>query len=315
MIFLRSCCEIEVYSCSSIKQRGQKHISNQKQGAATSGNLRQLSCCDNATNSDLFDRMHYFLICESVMMHNTDDDVPHYQRESVTHAEVFTALVTGTRPVYFQTDEESPLWGGGTMFIAQWKDKQFAITARHVFTNCDASPQHTRILFPGFKIALPIIGMYAPSFPGNEAQQDLEDMTCLLIRKEFELDEDMHWYAWNMERFWRPATDLQIGQQIFAVGFPNTDDRYDWENQRVNEMPVISVGMLGIDSLGPGTYCIDTAEFEYNIDGCSGGPVFARFDGFFHYVGLIIRGGSKARKIYFVGAEYVTWMLDNSGPN
>lgn len=243
-----------------------------------------------------------------------EEALPHYLRDYVTPGEVYTALVTGTRPVYFQSDEQSPIWGGGTMFIAQWKDKQFAITARHVFTNSGANPKHTRILFPGFHVALPLRGMYVPSFPGFDAQQDLEDMACLLIDDDFELDEDMHWYAWNMERFWMHASRLEVGQQIFAVGFPNTEDRYDWENQRLNEMPVISIGKLGTDSLGEGTYCIDTAEFEYDIDGCSGGPVFARFQGLFHYVGLIIRGGAKARKIYFVGSEFVTWMLENSGP-
>lgn len=235
---------------------------------------------------------------------------PHYERDFITVAEIYTALVTGTRPIYFQANADEPLWGGGTLFMAQWKKKQFAITAKHVLKNSGANPRHTRILFPGFQVALPLRDMYSPSFPNTEAQQDLEDMVCLLVHDDFKLDEQMHWYAWDMERFWRPASELKPGQQLFAVGFPNTEDRYDWENQKVNETPLIAVGMLSKDSLGPGTYCIDTAEFACDIDGCSGGPVFARFDGFFHYVGIIIRGGSKARKIYFVDAAYVTFMLE-----
>lgn len=56
---------------------------------------------------------------------------PHYERDFITVAEIYTALVTGTRPIYFQANADEPLWGGGTLFMAQWKKKQFAITAKH----------------------------------------------------------------------------------------------------------------------------------------------------------------------------------------
>lgn len=240
-------------------------------------------------------------------------DVPHYERDQLAIGEVFVALVTGTRPVYFQENESTPLWGGGSLFIAQWNGKQFAITAKHVFTNAGANPAHTRILFPGYSVALPILGMSTPTFPGYATREDLEDIAVLRLDHESDLDgEKLTWYAWNMNLFWRSAIDLTPGQQLFAVGFPSTEDRYDWENQRVQEMPMIAVGKLSEESLGEGLYCIETAEFEHDIDGSSGGPVFARFNGFFHYVGLIIRGGSTAHKVHFIDAAFVTFVLDQA---
>lgn len=241
------------------------------------------------------------------------NDIPHYERDQLSISEVFEALVTGTRPVYFQENEATPLWGGGTLFIAQWKGKQFAITAKHVLTNAGANPAHTRILFPGYRVALPTLGMLTPTFPRFEARQDLEDIAVFRLDHESDLDgEALIWYSWKMDRFWRSARDLAKGQQLFAVGFPSTEDRYDWENQRVQEMPMIVVGKLSEESLGEGLYCIDTAEFERDIDGSSGGPVFARFNGFFYYVGLMIRGGSKAQKIHFIDAAFVTFVLEHA---
>ncbi|MEN9844623.1 MAG: hypothetical protein RLZZ612_2452 [Pseudomonadota bacterium] len=237
--------------------------------------------------------------------------VPHYERDELAISEVFDALVTGTRPVYFQENESTHLWGGGSMFIAQWKEKQFAITAKHVFTNAKANPTHTRIFFPGYKVALPILGIYTPTFENYAAREDLEDIAVLRLNHEVALqDEELAWHAWRMDLFWRSAKDLAAGQQLFAVGFPSTEDRYDWDNQRVNEMPMIAIGKLSEDSLGDGLYCIETATFEHDIDGSSGGPVFARFNGLFHYVGLIIRGGTKAQKIHFIDAAFVIFVLE-----
>lgn len=241
------------------------------------------------------------------------NDLPHYERDQITIDEVFDALVTGTRPVYFQENETTPLWGSGTLFIALWKGRQFAITAKHVFTNFEADPRHTRILFPGYRVALPLLGILTPNFPEYETREDLEDIAVLQLNHESDLDgEPLEWYAWKMELFWRSAKELTPGQQLFAVGFPSTDDRYDWENQRIKEMPMIVIGKLSENSLGDGLFCIDTAEFDRDIDGASGGPVFARFNGLFHYVGLMIRGGSKAQKIHFIDAVFVTFILDQA---
>lgn len=243
-------------------------------------------------------------------------DVPHYERDQLAIGEIFAALVTGTRPVYFQKSQETPIWGGGSLFIAQWKGKQFAITAKHVFTNARANPAHTRILFPGYRVALPTTGISTPTFPGFETRDDLEDIAVLRLNHKPDLvGKSLAWYAWNMDAFWRSARDLMPDQQLFAVGFPSSEDRYDWDNQRVRETPLVIVGKLSKESIGEGLYCMETAEFEHNIDGSSGGPVFARFNGFFHYVGLMIRGGAEARKVHFIDAAFVTFVLEDACKN
>ena len=42
----------------------------------------------------------------------------------------------------------------------------------------------------------------------------------------------------------------------------------------------------------------------------SGGPVFARFNQIFHYVGMSVRGGGTPPTIHFIGSEYVLRYLD-----
>ena len=241
------------------------------------------------------------------------DDVPHHEMGDLLVAEIYDALVTGTRPVYFQETPESFIWGSGSLFIAAWKGEQFAITAKHVFTNAKADPKHTRLFFAGYKVALPIAGVSTPSFPNHASREDVEDIAVLRLQTDADLDgEALAWHSWRMDVFWRSAEDLVVGQSLYAAGFPSNDDRFDYDNNKLNEVPLVSVGKLGEDSLGPGLFCMDTAEFDRSIAGSSGGPVFARFGGFFHYVGMIIRGGSEARKIHFLDAKFVTFTLDQA---
>lgn len=238
---------------------------------------------------------------------------PHYLRETLSYAEIHEALVTGTRPIYFQENAGTPIWGAGTLFVAQWKGMKFAITAKHVIKNCGANPKHTRLLFPGYKVALPISGALTFNLPKHDNREELEDIFIFKIDHKSDLDdEELEWYAWNMSIFWKPAYKLERGQQIFAVGFPSTDDRYDWERQKIKESPLIAVGMLGVSEFGEGIYTIDCAEFDCDLSGISGGPVFAQFDGLFHYVGMIIRGGAEAKKIHFIDSIYITFVLNEA---
>lgn len=64
------------------------------------------------------------------------NSVPHYERDRLAIGEIYDALVTGTRPIYFQENQAKPIGESGSLFIAQWKQKQFAITVKHVFANC-----------------------------------------------------------------------------------------------------------------------------------------------------------------------------------
>lgn len=236
-------------------------------------------------------------------------NVPHYERDELLIAEIYEALVTGTLPVFFAESSEGYLWGKGTLFMVQWGAHQFAVTAKHVIENQQANWKHLRILIPGYKVALPLSTASTPSHPNHECKEDVEDIFVFHIEKDPDLDgEHLVWYTWRMKELWMSASKLEVGQQIFAVGYPFIDDRYDYDGNKVKTPPLIAVGKLSPDSIGADIYTIECEEFDMDLNGISGGPVFARFSGIFHYVGIIIRAGQKARKIHFVDASYVTFI-------
>ncbi|GAB2527170.1 trypsin-like serine peptidase [Microbulbifer agarilyticus] len=240
-------------------------------------------------------------------------NVPHFEREELLISEIHDALVTGTLPVFFSENPEDYIWGKGSLFLCQWGDYQFAITAKHVIENQNADYKKLRILFPGYKVALPVLRATTPNYPNHECREEVEDIFVWQVDNDPDLDgEELEWHAWRMNQFWMPASKLEMGQQLFAVGYPFIDERYDYENNKINVPPLVSIGKLSSDSIGKDIYTIDCDEFEVDLNGISGGPVFARFDGLFHYVGLIIRAGKKARKIHFVDATYVTFVLNEA---
>lgn len=241
----------------------------------------------------------------------TMDSSPHYSRDDLFIDEIYSALVTGARPVFFQETEGDFIWGKGTLFLVQWGKRQFAVTAKHVIDNQRANPQHLRILIPGYKVALPLTGASTSNHPNHECREDVEDIFVWHVDREPDFGgEELVWHTWRMKEFWMPASKLEPGQQIFAVGYPFVDHRYDYEAMKLNTPPLIAIGKLSRDQLGDDVYTIDCEEFTCDLNGISGGPVFARFEGFFFYVGIIIRAGRAAKKIHFVDAAYVTFILD-----
>ncbi|WP_020405910.1 hypothetical protein [Hahella ganghwensis] len=244
------------------------------------------------------------------------DSSPHNSRYELSINEIYTALVTGTRPVFFQETEGDFIWGIGTLFLAQWGGKQFAITAKHVIDNQGVNPQHLRIFIPGYKVALPLVGASTSNHPNHECREEVEDIFVWQIDKEPDFGgEELSWHTWRMKEFWMPANILKTGQQIFAVGYPDVDNRYDYEAMKLETPPLIAIGKLSSDQLGNDVYTIDCDDFTCDLNGISGGPVFARFDGYFFYVGMIVRAGRIAQKIHFVDAIYVTLLLDQIEKN
>jgi hypothetical protein len=200
--------------------------------------------------------------------------VPHYLRNWVHSEEVYLALVSGTRPIYFQASEDAFIWGSGSLFVVAWKGYQFAVTAKHVFTKSGANPMHTRILFPDSQVALPLIGAYWPEFPGHESQEEVEDLYLLQIDGEsphLQEDDAPNYFLWRLEEYWVPAKLLDEDTQVFAVGYPTTDELFDYANQKLREMAMVAIGKLKKGN-GEGRFKIDCAEFPMEIGGASGGP-------------------------------------------
>jgi len=237
------------------------------------------------------------------------------QASQLAWLEIEQALLTGTRPVCFQKsygtpDWENPRWGGGSLFFVQHGEHQFAVTAKHVIDNLDANPDHFRLLLPAQQ-TLPIVDGHSP--PQSAEHYDHEtDIFAWEIDQKAELTEDTEWWTWRMDELVKPATDLVSGQRLYAVGFPELEESYDHVNFDINEHPFIASGRLVDNQSVEGFFTIDCDEDLPDVDfnGMSGGPVFARFDDIFHYVGMIVMGCGRVKKLHFIDSRYVLDLFD-----
>ncbi|SEE66328.1 hypothetical protein SAMN04490198_2308 [Pseudomonas palleroniana] len=162
-------------------------------------------------------------------------------------------------------------------------------------------------MLPESPVPLDMYGGISPSHDLPPDRDELDDIYAWHI-KGYPGSNNGFW-AWDLERWSKPATDLSPGQQLYAAGYPDLDDRYDFENFKINEIAVIITGVAA-GVLLDGVHVMDIEEVDHDLNLLSGGPVFAKFDDKFYYVGMILRGRSQSRKLNFLDSKYVIKLLD-----
>jgi len=247
----------------------------------------------------------------AAMLGITEEDFQAIAKASIDEADrisfesTLEALLPGTHPVQFIEDTGVP-WGTGTLFLVEWKSHQFAITATHVIEAAHAKPEQVNLLLPGREVPIPIIKDQCVDFQDNKGEY-LDIYGWALDRNS---DNNVAWYAWDLNHFWRPVTDLQVGQTLFVLGYPNTEEKIDYEKMEMQWHPLLVRGKLS--EVGDDGYCtIDCADFSVDVDGMSGSPVFALFGGMYFFVGLAQWGGTVARKLHFLDSGKITLALDS----
>jgi hypothetical protein len=214
------------------------------------------------------------------------------------------SLLPGTHPVQYIEDCGIP-WGTGTLFLIDWKSHQFAITATHVIRAANAKPEQVNLLLPGRDVAIPILKDHCVDF--QDIQGDYLDIYGWELDRSN--DKNVTWYAWDLNHFWRPVSDFQIGTTLFVLGYPNTEDKIDYEKMEMQWHPLVVRGKLS-EVRDNGHCTIDCADFSVDVDGMSGSPVFAFVGGMYFFVGLAQWGGTSARKLHFLDAAKITTALD-----
>ncbi|KAF1312147.1 hypothetical protein BLX42_05050 [Pseudomonas sp. SG-MS2] len=223
-----------------------------------------------------------------------------------------TAILTGTRPVLFQTTPgptsyDNAQWGGGSLFVVRWGGVDFAVTALHVIEKLGADRKEFRLLLPDAPVPLDMYGGISPSSDVPPDRDELDDIYAWHIKGYPESNKGF--WSWNLEQWSKPATDLALGQELYAAGYPELEDRYDFENFKVNEIAAIVLGVAS-GVLLEGVHVMDTEAVDHELNLLSGGPVFAKFDDRFYYVGMVLRGNSKSRKLNFLCSKYVIRLLE-----
>lgn len=234
--------------------------------------------------------------------------------EKAAWADIESALLTGTRPVLWQALPgrpcmHNPRYGMGSLFVVMYKGKHFAITAKHVVDGVD--PAIFRLMLAETKDFLPVHAGRHPLEGSQDYQDDPEDIFVWQI-DEANTAPGIEWWSWNLEGLYREVSDIGHGQRVYAVGYPGFEENFDTANFDFEEHPFVASGLLTDRPLTDDVYSmrLDQDLPSVTLNGMSGGPVFARFDEKFHFVGMCIRGGGTPPHLHLISSGHVLGFLD-----
>jgi len=232
----------------------------------------------------------------------------------LTPEEVLVIAGTGARPICFCENEDSFIWGIGSSFLLNYYGHVLVMTAKHVIENLGADPKHTRILMPCTPVALPIKSSFTPIFYNHKNKQDIEDLLFFRIDDQLFCEESgLDLYSWDFINKSYPTSKLELGAELLVAGFPSTEDRYDYDAQKINETLLLRTANLVESELGEDIYTMKGSASDLDFNGMSGSPVFCRREGVILFCGIVIRGSSSSGILHFLSSEIVMSALRNSG--
>ena len=185
-------------------------------------------------------------------------------------------MFNSSRPVCFETHidgfEHSMR---GSCFIIRYKNRLYAVTARHVVANCPLKdiciPYHI-----GSEYLFPMSDYYTPKWNDMPEGSSNEDFVIIEI-PESEIEEDQFEpssvYDLSRDAFYvSSSTDLKL----IVAGFPTELNESNYEDMVLHQQRVlISANYIEPSfEFGLETFEFDTSGKLSSFDGLSGGPVF-----------------------------------------
>jgi len=105
---------------------------------------------------------------------------------------------------------------------------------------------------------------------------------------------------------------LKEGDELLVAGFPASEERYDYDNQKINNTLLVRTANLINSELGKDIYTMKGDPSEYDFNGVSGSPVFCRIDGVVLFTGVVVRGSSSSGLLHFLSCEIIMSALNNA---
>lgn len=234
----------------------------------------------------------------------------------LTNEEIIAIVSIGARPIFFCENEESYIWGLGSSFLINYSGHVLAITAKHVIENLDADPLHTRIFMPNSTVALPIKSCFTPIFNNHENKAEVEDLLFFSIDDQlFCRESGLELYSWNFLNLSYPTSKLEIGDELLVAGFPSTEEKFDYDNKKINDTFLIRTSNLVESELGEDIYTMKGTPSDFDFNGMSGSPVFCMREGVVLFTGIVIRGSSSSGIFHFISSEIIIRAINNSNIN
>jgi hypothetical protein len=233
------------------------------------------------------------------------------------------------RPVVWRTgNAEYPYWGKGSLFIVEYKDRWFLITAKHVLR--DGNPDDLCI-FPRDDIrdTLPLKTLFKPTSREID-DTDHRDIHILEIDRNKIIGQDAeNIHALNFGNSYRSPASVAEGARLLAIGIPKFEVDYETKTIKFVRFQCLGSFKGSTDYLGCYEMGVDSNQVADDksvsqgkmkletLDGFSGCPVYANVSdksGTFspRIVGMALRGTIESGKLFFLGSNLIKELLDKT---
>ncbi len=237
----------------------------------------------------------------------TEGEVSQSVELNFSREKAFECLFEFVRPIRFFSC--GTWWGGGTCFLVCLKGKYYAITARHVLDRQGVEYNEARIMLSGCSFQIPILGHFFPQSSVLE-RYHLDVLVYRLDLFHYKLMTGRGVAVLNLEEQFHPA-DRVKGGSACVVGYPVTDDRYDYEKEIINDHISLRYGKVSDSVMEPPIYCVESSRPTYPTNGISGGPVLIAHDGVVKLIGVIVRASDSSGAVHFLDATVLLAAIFN----
>lgn len=198
--------------------------------------------------------------------------------------------------------DECRFAGMGTVFIGQYGDSYYAITARHVIENQTSDSTTLRLFLRNYGFSIPFDR--EASFPyDGELRHDLAIFRVSMDQLRENQPPDMR--ALNIGIFAAPELEFPDDSLFLVIGFPQCRREYDYDNNRfVAGITVIQGSYDGTLEDGVATITVNYDHLD-NIRGLSGSPVMCIYKGVPFFAGMAILSTIQSNKIHFIHATVI----------
>lgn len=206
------------------------------------------------------------------------------------------------RPVHFAEGEGLP-WGFGTAIIVQYKSDFFIVTARHVLENQQAKVEDFRVRLDGVNIAIPVCSFSKVKVSDGSSLSSPEDLDVII----FEVDQRLY-KSISLQPLISYCTEESVcssyfipdGAELLVAGYPEIENRYDYESEKINDPLAFKVGTKSVLGMGDPMYMFSGEPFNKTYNGMSGAPVFWIENGVLKVTGMVLMGTASSGILHYV---------------
>lgn len=225
-------------------------------------------------------------------------------------SEVHDILSTIVHPAIFDTNDLDYRFSGvGTVFLAQYNENFYGITARHVIKNQQYSVEQLRVFVKGYDYTLP----FDQEITLPDENEDKYDITILRLNsKILASNPPPPLGVVNLNLIPVPEANPPEDSILLCCGYPECQRSYDYDEK------LFQAGLARFEGTPAGSLtediCLMRTDLHFigSARGLSGSPVFGIHENIPFFAGMVLRSTKESNNICYLQGAVILELLERA---